>query len=699
MALPTIRRIRKRLAQTLGKRWRWTPFLAHFPSKEDEKLGQRLDEGLQRFMQLGGQHAHEFFAARPTREERDVYAVQPFRFQGQTPIGPQRYPRPLPVTTRAVAEFSLKRWAEFKARQIASVFLHREISRDRAKKEETEGERMEREARWNAIHRELERGIMQWVKLGGNSALRLRVFWGGAKESVDGTLDNSDRDTMNRIQKMALRLHEEGIPASVELLFADFHARVINKKSEEAIDKYRNGVQEEARLRGFQIMPLSTLWHQHNPLQTDTSNPLKAFEAIVGAALTVRKAREVSLATLGALRARKHSEAVKKGEETPVSASELYTVVRGIERLMLEESQAQERLPPGTVYVDFGAPKEAPHYPQRTLFIWAHGRGHAEKPWADKVIRVLKEEALPPLRLGDWYDTRKLPKRTRLLMKWKSQVMGGKLMPDTERRQRWRRRMLKTAAALGAIGVLGTGTLAGIGHVERKEKQPPEVEMEIEQILEDAPQPVDSLEVRREADSLRKTGVRYPEIWAWLNRSGLQARLAKMLKYYWRVPEEVKKKMAEGTFTPAQLKVLERILERGGTAPTHPHTEDYDKFVYSLWDLNNVTRAFRSYNPHSDREANYQRVRSTLFADIGPRLQTGDFIERDIRSKHEQLLQAIFDEKNYEDAKQSGILDLFFAQANWRKRPLFEGLLPQLKTSADRYVLGSVRMQDQPLSS
>ncbi len=337
-----------------------------------DEFARRTDEALSRFKG----HPAEYFRAKPTVDEFHNYLMLERKLKpAQAAFHSLILQRASPhykLLPEAAGVFALKNWARWKAERVLDVLDVRDYNRDRALSQGRQEEKRK------LLAADLAEAFVHGAQTPAGPSLRLRVLWGGHKESERGKADERDEKVLDRVAALRDKLSALGAPATVDLLFSDIHAEKINGVEPQRVEAYRASLQKEAEKRGFTLTPMSRVWDASNPLAVPGWASQDEARSLVGQAAKVMTAlEELGLAAQGSARAEKHSERVARGEATPSKAGELYGAVRAVEEHMLNRARQ-----PGTLYVTFADPKTSSEYnPTHTLYWWSFGRGHGETPW------------------------------------------------------------------------------------------------------------------------------------------------------------------------------------------------------------------------------------------------------------------------------------------------------------------------------
>ncbi|MFH1107222.1 MAG: hypothetical protein V1787_04975 [Candidatus Micrarchaeota archaeon] len=673
--------------------------------------GRRRDAALNAFYTnleaagvRGDRHPYDFFGrTRPTRADLHDYAES----FGLTRA---RYP-PLwwRKEYRKIEEYPAEAWAAYKAGQVVEILQHRDLSRDRRRENESPGEKSQREGRWKGIENEIKEGIKGWARSGKSDALTLRVFWGGAKDAAGGSrLNDSERHTMERLHRLALQVREIGVPMKIDILFADLHARYINNAKARSIAGYRRDVRREAGRRGFGFSSMLKMWRAHNPLVKDTG------EAYRKALENEQTARDTGLDKLGEERSAKHDRSVIAGEISARQSTGKYTAVRSFEQPMLDSYRET-----GTLYLDFGEPSEAAHYPQNTLFAWAHGRGKATKPWVDGKTEYRLDGGLARLGTDAGYgggiaDPRKLHSA-------KVMALGSPLLPDIVRIQGIARRLRRAGLGAAALTLVIGGVLGGWkgGGKAEQAAQPPEVrevvrlmtvenaptdvKWAISRAMSELPKEVTARELSMEIKRLKNAGVPQERAWMWglLRRSGMDQRLSDVSWSWKTFNDRIKEGHPDSTLTDGQVAAIDKIIAsaRGASDPNMDLSAK-DRFIYNLWKFDDVLNSFSLYNPNASREKNVEAI-NNVFDVLTAHETRGsmgmDNIGRFVHSDKKSLLEDFMKPENYDRLKRLGVFAKFRGYAlEAGGRPMLGSLIEQLRTSHDEeWMAEGIKINDK----
>jgi hypothetical protein len=339
------------------------------PRKLAEDFARETDEALKRFKGPAGQ----YFWAKPTREEFAKYLILEKRlppaeayYQAILHQNASKYYRKEP---EAAGSFALRNWALWKARNISKLLFARGYSREHAAGEE----------RQRIFEEDIAHAIAEGIRVTGEPGkIKLKVIWGGHKESDEGTADAKDEQVLNRIKEFAGAIEKEGVKVDVGLLFADIHSEKINRVEPERIQKYYDSISKLAGKVSFSVDKLSDVWRERNPFNVPGWEEKEEVKGIIGrTAKAIETLDKLGLIAKGAERAEKHSMEAIAGEAKPEEVSEVYHTFQAVEKHMLEKIRS-----PGVLYVSFEDPRRAQEYkPEHTLFFWSFKRGTGETPW------------------------------------------------------------------------------------------------------------------------------------------------------------------------------------------------------------------------------------------------------------------------------------------------------------------------------
>lgn len=512
------------------------------PQKLAEKLAIKTEKRVTDFIKQGGS-LQDYFHTTPTLDEFFSYLV----LEKKLPVSKALYHTVIKQNSskhykqdpKATGMFVLKNWVEWRARDIVDVLYRGDFNRERANL-----------AKKNAFVKDVAHAITDAVEQERPPVINIKVFWGGHKESKAGVADEYDEIVLDRLKKIAGSLEKKGVKAGVTLLFSDAHSAWINGVEREQIEKYFNSISNLAGQRGFAVEKLSQIWDFHNPFaKTAGGEPESDRIQILKA-----KAREL-LQELGAaekekltIAAKRHSRMVKIGKETPEESIRKYYELRHLEReLIFDRTHGPERstflsltlkqLGPSARFKPFtlGLTKKAT---LDSLGSWK------KKNKLERCCKNMQERKMPEAKKSGFFKklwTRFAPYRPTEADKLKARVSGAQLITKPDIRLRG----AKLAAALVAASLAIATPYYGAREYDRYQT------VKYERVMK-SQRDAFLLKVSSTAEQLKKAGVRNSTMWAIFAN---------------RIAEIREKEPVVETFTPQEIRELEKFLEAGKTSP------------------------------------------------------------------------------------------------------------------------------------
>jgi len=223
-------------------------------------------------------------------------------------------------------------------------------------------------------------------------------FWGGHKQTQEGTANHHDEAALDLLKKTADRISQIH-PVRVSLLFSDVHSSVLNSIPLEATRRYQESLRPLAEARSIALIPLSELYRgmaragetsfqgvayrfieegRREALALLKSQP-DLHERLTAASGKHNRRVDVLRTMAGQhpiIRAQMHDALAHLGEFNIRN----YAALRLKESRVLDHNLVRDGVSP--IYFVFGDPSTQPLLPDAPHFYWySTKKGEGQTPW------------------------------------------------------------------------------------------------------------------------------------------------------------------------------------------------------------------------------------------------------------------------------------------------------------------------------